>query len=68
MAFESFSDFIAMGGYAAYVWSAFGISAALIIVLIGHSVTQKKRTLVAIAKKQQQQQKLKAFREKKNES
>ncbi|MBE4107489.1 heme exporter protein CcmD, partial [Vibrio sp. 704] len=26
MHFESLSDFFAMGGYASYVWSAFGIT------------------------------------------
>ncbi|EGA68461.1 heme exporter protein D [Vibrio sinaloensis DSM 21326] len=35
MHFESLSDFFAMGGYAGYVWSAFGITfLSMIIVLI----------------------------------
>ena len=31
MAFESFADFLAMGKHGFYVWSAYGISAFLII-------------------------------------
>lgn len=31
MAFDSLADFFAMGGYAFYVWTAYGISAVLII-------------------------------------
>ncbi|KKA44412.1 MULTISPECIES: heme exporter protein CcmD [unclassified Salinivibrio] len=44
MHFESFSAFLAMGGYAAYVWSAFGITAAAMLALIlGYRWTHKKR-------------------------
>lgn len=32
MYFETFADFIQMGRHGAYVWSAYGISAALIVV------------------------------------
>jgi heme exporter protein D len=31
MAFESFADFLAMGKHGFYVWSAYGVSALLII-------------------------------------
>jgi heme exporter protein D len=30
----SFSDFLAMGGYAAYVWPAFGITAVVMIAML----------------------------------
>ncbi|WBA08050.1 heme exporter protein CcmD [Salinivibrio kushneri] len=44
MHFESFNAFLAMGGYAAYVWSAFGITAAAMLALIvGYRRTHKKR-------------------------
>jgi len=36
----SFSEFLAMGGYAAYVWPAFGIAAAL---LVGRFVVSRRR-------------------------
>ena len=32
MAFDSFADFLAMGKHGFYVWSAYGVSALLIIV------------------------------------
>lgn len=35
MQFDSVADFLAMGGYAAYVWPAFGLAA---VVLIGLTV------------------------------
>jgi len=31
---QSLSEFLAMGGYAAYVWSAYGITALLLIGLL----------------------------------
>ena len=33
----SFSDFLNMGGYAAYVWPAFGIAAAILVGLLVQS-------------------------------
>ena len=38
MSWGSVSDFLAMGGYALYVWGSFGVTAALVcleIVLLG---------------------------------
>ena len=32
MYFDSLADFLAMGGYGLYVWGAFGVSAAVIIM------------------------------------
>lgn len=34
MYFESLSDFFAMGGYASYVWSAFGITFLSMLILL----------------------------------
>ncbi|RXP95201.1 heme exporter protein CcmD [Vibrio parahaemolyticus] len=34
MHFESLSDFFAMGGYASYVWSAFGITSLSMLILL----------------------------------
>jgi len=33
-AFDSFSAFLAMGGYGGYVWGAYGVTAAVIVWLI----------------------------------
>lgn len=38
MHFDSLSDFFAMGGYAAYVWGAFGITFFAMIALLITSV------------------------------
>ncbi|PKF79051.1 heme exporter protein CcmD [Vibrio sp. vnigr-6D03] len=34
MHFESISDFFAMGGYASYVWGAFGITFLSMLILL----------------------------------
>ena len=34
---QSLADFFAMGGYAGYVWSAYGVAAAVLIGLLAVS-------------------------------
>ena len=46
----SFSDFLAMGGYAAYVWPAFGITAAVMIVMLWASRRALKSREAALEK------------------
>lgn len=41
--FDSFADFLAMGGYAPYVWGSYGVCVVLIIVLTVQSVIRWKR-------------------------
>lgn len=41
--FESLEQFLAMGGYAAYVWPSYGISALLIGGLIAWSMAAHAR-------------------------
>ncbi len=38
-------DFLHMGGYAAYVWSAYGLAAAVLIGMIAHSLLWHRRLL-----------------------
>ncbi len=45
MHFESLSDFFAMGGYAGYVWAAFGITFGVMLILLIVSV-KRGRTLL----------------------
>lgn len=40
---ESVSEFLQMGGYGAYVWSAFGFAALVLIGLLVQSVLQARR-------------------------
>jgi heme exporter protein D len=37
------TDFLAMGGYAAYVWSAYGIAAVVLIALLVQSWRSTRR-------------------------
>ena len=52
---ENFSDFLAMGGYAAYVWSSYGLTAAVLAGLwIAASRRRRNiRRMIAAAKKRQ---------------
>jgi heme exporter protein D len=59
MHFDSMSAFLAMGGYAGYVWSAFGITAlALVALVIGYHRTHKKR-LEAVKKQMAREKRIK---------
>ena len=46
MHFASFSDFIAMGGYAVYVWLSFGLTLVCLVGII-ISTRMKTRSLLA---------------------
>ncbi len=58
MQFDSFADFINMGGYGFYVWLSFGVSAILLVYLGWSSARQHKVTLTQIAQRQKREQKL----------
>lgn len=45
----SFSEFLSMGGYAAYVWPAFGITAAVMIAMLWASRRALKSREAALA-------------------
>ncbi|MGB5444857.1 MAG: heme exporter protein CcmD [Psychromonas sp.] len=48
MAFNSFADFFAMGGYGFYVWLAYGISFLSLIVLIFNTLTKRTKIFRAV--------------------
>lgn len=48
---NSFADFLAMGGYGFYVWGSFGVTAAILIVEPIVAVRSRK-SLVARLKRQ----------------
>ncbi len=64
MQFDSFADFVNMGGYAFYVWLSFGVSALLLIYLTWSSFRQHRLTIEQIAQRQQREQKLRQAAEK----
>ena len=43
---NSFADFIAMGGYGVYVWGSFGVT-ALIMIIEPIMVARNRRTTIA---------------------
>ncbi|ABV85540.1 MULTISPECIES: heme exporter protein CcmD [Shewanella] len=62
MQFDSVSEFINMGGYAFYVWLAYGVTFFSLGTLVVLSVRQKRKVLVEIAKKIQREERLKETR------
>ncbi|MBL4911407.1 MAG: heme exporter protein CcmD [Alteromonadaceae bacterium] len=58
MQFNSFAEFLNMGGYAFYVWLSYGVSAALIVYLLFASVRRNKTVLEQIAIRQKREQRL----------
>ena len=70
MQFNSFSDFINMGGYGFYVWLSFGVSALILSLLLIASKRGHQQIINQIAKRKQREDKLreaKALRKKHNE-
>ena len=47
---SSFSDFIHMGGYGAYVWSSYGLTLMVLVVNAVFPVIQRGKLLVGIAR------------------
>ncbi|MBY7731803.1 MULTISPECIES: heme exporter protein CcmD [Vibrio] len=66
MYFESLSDFFAMGGYASYVWSAFGITFLAMIILLVVSVRRSKQLLTEVQAKIDRQARIDAAKNMEN--
>jgi len=45
MAFESFNEFIAMGGHAPYVWAAWAATAGLLVGIVLHARAERRLLL-----------------------
>lgn len=54
--FDSFSDFLDMGGYAFFVWSSYGLTAICLIGVVTWSYFQHKKTREQSFKRALQQQ------------
>lgn len=63
MQFNSFSEFINMGGYGFYVWLSFGVSALLLVILLFSSKAGHQKIINNIAKQKQREDKLRQARE-----
>ncbi|PTO62048.1 heme exporter protein CcmD [Vibrio splendidus] len=66
MYFESLNDFFAMGGYASYVWSAFGITFLAMIILLVLSVRRGKQLLNEVQAKIDRQARIDAAKNMEN--
>ena len=58
MFFQSWSDFINMGGYGFYVWLSYGISLVAMIILAIQSVKGRKTVLKEVLREQQREARL----------
>ncbi|HGY9572885.1 TPA: heme exporter protein CcmD [Vibrio fluvialis] len=66
MHFESMSDFWAMGGYAAYVWSSFGITFLSMLILWVASVRRGQTLLNKVQAKVARQARIDAAKNMEN--
>lgn len=48
MYFDSLADFWSMGGYAVYVWSAFGVSLLCLLGIWAHTLMMRKKIISGI--------------------
>ncbi|MBN6066589.1 heme exporter protein CcmD [Aggregatibacter actinomycetemcomitans] len=64
MFFQSWSDFINMGGYGFYVWLSYGLSLLAIVVLIVQSLAGKSAVLKSIKREQQREARLQQLKQK----
>ncbi|MGX9417298.1 heme exporter protein CcmD [Vibrio sp. RC27] len=58
--FDSMSDFIAMGGYAVYVWSSFGITFISGLWLLISSMRKKNKILAQVKQELERQARIEA--------
>lgn len=54
--FDSFSDFLAMGGYASYVWSAYAFFILVLIFNVWQPIQSRKKYLKQQLRRKQVQQ------------
>ncbi|KOE80386.1 heme transporter CcmD [Vibrio alginolyticus] len=66
MHFDSFGDFLAMGGYAGYVWSAFGITFLSMLILLAVSMKREKTLLQDVQAKVDRQARIDAAKHMEN--
>ena len=51
MAFISFSEFLAMGGHASYVWSAWGVTALLLVSAVWHARVEQRHLIKGLKRR-----------------
>ncbi|WNC73148.1 heme exporter protein CcmD [Thalassotalea psychrophila] len=67
MAFNSFAEFLNMGGYAFYVWLSYGFTAVLLIILTINSVKMETQIIKQIKQRIKREAKLKQAAQRRKE-
>lgn len=62
MAFDSFSEFIAMGGYGFFVWLSFGVTFIAMLAIVVESKLAYKQLFTQLEKEQARKKRIKAAR------
>lgn len=63
MAFDSFADFIAMGGYGFFVWLSYGVSFLSIVLYIVYVKRQKRQLTQHVAAQQAREARIAAAKQ-----
>ncbi|QTF92284.1 heme exporter protein CcmD [Halomonas sp. BM-2019] len=58
MAFESFNEFIAMGGHAPYVWAAWAVTAGLLVGIVLHARAERRQLLRNLQRRVRREERL----------
>ncbi|BFM49286.1 heme exporter protein CcmD [Marinomonas sp. THO17] len=56
MAFDTLSDFLAMGKHGLYVWSAYAIGCGSLLIFILTSICQRRNARIALKKRYQKEE------------
>lgn len=51
MTFDSFADFLAMGRHGVYVWSAYGVCALALLLLIWQTLSMRSKARDTVRKR-----------------
>jgi len=62
LAFDSFSEFIAMGGYGFFVWLSFGVTFIAMLAIVVESKLAYKQLFTQLEKEQARKKRIKAAR------
>lgn len=58
LAFSSWQDFFAMGGYAFYIWLAVALTLLPLLALMLHTIWQRRQLLAEIRRRQAREQRI----------
>ena len=59
-AFASWGEFLAMGGYAFYVWLAVALTIFPLLILVMHTRSQRRTILHAVTRQQAREKRIQA--------